>query len=324
MLKFSILIPNYGLNSYLDECLKSVLKQIDNNLYRTEVLFCDQSDDKDFQLIKQVVSSIDIGGHIRIIRLPRPSILEARKQLIYNATGDYIVFLDSDDYISDSYLKNIDKFLKDNNFPDLVINNLCMVDSNKNKLDHQLPIPSDIDTNLLDYFYYSNYLNSIVRKIFKRNMFYENEVPDVDVKNGDDWLISFPIMRHSKTIYFTKDSFGYFYRQNQNSSTHSFDYDTAISSLYFKDEIISLNMSQFQKKLYLKQKIYDYTNCFRSLLRNKKISFQVFIKGSKEFRKNLSHLKLLKSEDFLSKKHRFIFFLLKIRFYLILFFIFRF
>ena len=82
----------------------------------------------------------------------------------------------------------------ENNYPDLVINNFCMVDAERRVLSNQLPVPDDIDNNILDYFYYSNYLNSVVRKIFKKQLFDCDGVPSIDIKNGDDWIISLPIM----------------------------------------------------------------------------------------------------------------------------------
>lgn len=324
MIKFSILIPNYGNGPFLKESILAAISQTKTGEFDFEIIFFDQSEFDDHMKIIEMIKNCDLENKVKIYRSDVKSILNARIELIKHASGDYIVFLDSDDYLSINYLSKLIKILKTKNFPDVIIQNLIMVDDKKNVLKYQLPVPSDIEGNLLDYFYYSNYLNSIVRKIFRRELFCEKETPQISITNGDDWVVSLSIMKRAKEICFLNDSIGYYYRQNGNSSTHEFDYETAVSAIYFKDSIINIKMNEFQKTLYFKQKIYDFFNCFRSLVKNKRIGFRSFISDAKKFRKNLLKLGLLHSAKGLPKKHVFVFKLIKYRLFLILFIIFKF
>ena len=320
MTKFSILIPNYGYSKYIEQSVKTAVEQTKNTDFDTEIIFFDQSNNDDFETINETINELDNDKKVRIIHTSLKSILNARINLIKESTGDYVVFLDSDDYISQDYLKRIFNCIVQNNYPDVIIQNFVMVDQKCQVTKQQLMVPSDIDNNIHNYFYYSNYLNSVVRKIFKRELFSINMMPQIDVKNGDDWLISLPIMKNAKDIIFIKESFGYFYRQNENSSTHFFDYQTAINALYFKDSLIDLNMSLYQKQLLLQQKIYDFINCFSFLIRSKTVDFKTFKNDCAVFRNNINNkLCLKKSNKLLSFKQNVIFYLIKIKLFRIIY-----
>ncbi|MBQ6135422.1 MAG: glycosyltransferase family 2 protein [Bacilli bacterium] len=87
--KFSVIIPNYNKEEYIEECLQSVLNQTYPNY---EIIIVDDgSTDRSMEIIQKMGLSyfsshqLQAGG--------------ARNLALTKATGDYIVFLDSDDYL---------------------------------------------------------------------------------------------------------------------------------------------------------------------------------------------------------------------------------
>ena len=103
----SIIIPVYNVEPYLEECILSLLNQTYVN---TELLFInDASTDKSLELLEQYCL---IDNRISIINLKEnkgPGY--ARNIGIENAHGEYILFVDADDYIDIDILSNLTNYL---------------------------------------------------------------------------------------------------------------------------------------------------------------------------------------------------------------------
>lgn len=90
--RFSIIIPNYNKEEYVRETLESIFNQTYKNF---EVIVVDDgSTDKSIEIIKEF--------DIKLFHTIRKKAGGARNVGIDNATGDYIIFLDSDDYFTDN------------------------------------------------------------------------------------------------------------------------------------------------------------------------------------------------------------------------------
>ena len=93
-IKFSIIIPNYNKEYYIKETLESVLNQSYKNI---EVIVVDDgSTDNSLNIIKNY--------DVKLLHTNRKRAGGARNIGIDNATGDYILFLDSDDYFTNNYV----------------------------------------------------------------------------------------------------------------------------------------------------------------------------------------------------------------------------
>ena len=108
MPKFSIIIPAYNVEQYIGRCLESVFKQTSKDY---EVIVVDDGcTDKSIEIAKDYDVKVITSKHV--------SVSEARNIGAKKAKGEYLLFLDSDDYWDKDLLKEIKKSL-DNN-PDLV------------------------------------------------------------------------------------------------------------------------------------------------------------------------------------------------------------
>lgn len=105
-MRFSIIIPNYNKGDYVKECLDSIFNQtLDKSKY--EVLFIDDG---------STDNSLDIAENydIKIFNTNRKLAGGARNKGIDNAIGEYLIFLDSDDYLySNDILEKLDNHIKD-------------------------------------------------------------------------------------------------------------------------------------------------------------------------------------------------------------------
>lgn len=108
MPKFSIIIPVYNVEEYLEQCLESVKKQ---TYHDYEVIIVnDGTKDRSMEIAKKYP--------YKIINQKNQGLSVARNTGVKHATGDYILFLDSDDYLEEKTLSSIANSLK--NKPDVV------------------------------------------------------------------------------------------------------------------------------------------------------------------------------------------------------------
>ena len=111
----SVIVPIYNVEPYLVKCINSIVNQNTNN-YEL-ILIDDHSTDDSLSIAKQ----FEHNCRVKIIAKGTNSGLSDTRNIgLKHSTGDYIVFLDSDDYIEDGALENIQYIISNNNYPDIV------------------------------------------------------------------------------------------------------------------------------------------------------------------------------------------------------------
>ena len=106
-MKFSIIIPNYNSEKYIEKCIKSILNQTYKNY---EIIIIDDiSTDNSVEIIKKILKK----PHKLIINKTKRLSGGTRNVGIAEATGEYIIQIDSDDwFINNKVLEDINKYLK--------------------------------------------------------------------------------------------------------------------------------------------------------------------------------------------------------------------
>lgn len=109
-IKFSIIIPVYNTEKYIKKCIKSIIHQTYDNY---EAIFInDGSTDKSEKIINKFAKK---NSHIKIINQNNAGASEARKRGVNIATGDYILFVDSDDWIKLNTLERCANTINEHN-----------------------------------------------------------------------------------------------------------------------------------------------------------------------------------------------------------------
>ena len=126
MPKFSVIIPVYNVEKYIRRCITSVINQTFKD-YEI-IVINDGSTDNSIEIAKEFP--------VKIINSPHVSVSEARNLGVKKAKGEYILFLDSDDYWDNDLLKKLTKSLKNN--PDLVRFQVRTVTDNNETKDYNL------------------------------------------------------------------------------------------------------------------------------------------------------------------------------------------
>lgn len=114
-LKFSIVVPIYNVERYLKQCVNSILEQSYKNF---EIILVDDGSQDNCPYICDEYAEQD--ERIKVIHKTNGGLSDARNSGIGEASGDYILFIDSDDLIEKNSLNDIACTIKGNNFPDVV------------------------------------------------------------------------------------------------------------------------------------------------------------------------------------------------------------
>uniref|UniRef100_UPI003FF01A8C glycosyltransferase family 2 protein n=1 Tax=Candidatus Onthocola sp. TaxID=3085646 RepID=UPI003FF01A8C len=106
-IKFSIIVPVYNVEKYLNTCLESIVKQTYNN-YEV-IIVCDKCDDNSEMIVDYYVKKYNW----KKIHEEYTGLSKARNLGVDEAKGDYLMFLDGDDYLDDHLLETINNLLDD-------------------------------------------------------------------------------------------------------------------------------------------------------------------------------------------------------------------
>ena len=106
----SVIIPVYNIEAYIADCVESIMNQTYQNLQI--ILVDDGSDDGSGAICNQYA---DLDQRIEVIHQPNKGLVSARKNGLKRAKGDYIGFVDGDDYIeTEMYERLLEEMQKSN------------------------------------------------------------------------------------------------------------------------------------------------------------------------------------------------------------------
>lgn len=173
----SVIIPIYNVSQYLNRCLKSVADQTYKNL--EIILVNDGSTDNSMGIIKKWARK---DCRIKVINQKNKGLSGARNTGIKFAKGDYLTFIDADDYVTNDYVSYLYGLLKQNNFKsNLAICSLIKVfaDSNKTQNMGNGKITTLSGKNCLEKMCYDDLVDTCAyAKLGKRTLYDENFFPE--------------------------------------------------------------------------------------------------------------------------------------------------
>lgn len=220
--KVSVVIPVYNVEKYLVECIDSVINQTFKDI---EIICVNDGSTDDSLAILEYYAKLD--DRIKIITQENRGLGNARNVGMRHASGDYLIFIDSDDYISlDTIAKLYNNSLS--NGSDIVIFKIARFD-NEGNVNYKLPgfdfddFFEEVDFNNFS-FTYSDIKKYVMNESFSACLkFYKKEIfdkqDDLIFPEGiayEDVPFHIKIMLYANKISFVPE-FLYYYRFNPNS-----------------------------------------------------------------------------------------------------------
>lgn len=211
-MKVSVVITLYNIEKYIKQCLDSVLSQTYKNL---EVLLVDDcSTDNTMLIVSQYKDE-------RIILLKHPHNMgagQARKTGIEAATGDYVITVDGDDWLSEDFIEKLVANAEETH-ADIVSGGMTVVhNAEYQEINRFLPT---ISTGFKKFTDYGNKkIVFLANKLVKREMY--DLVPYSTRRYCEDTPVILPLLYYANMVSYV-DTQGYFYRQHEESLCHKVD-----------------------------------------------------------------------------------------------------
>ena len=206
-MKFSILVPVYNVEQYLEQCVESLLNQTYKGDYEI-VLVDDGSTDSSGGICDKFKETNP--DKIKVIHKENGGHTSARFEAIKNASGEYSLFCDSDDFVEPDLLETVNNVLSDNPDTDMVMYSFCYYEEGK-KTQRNISVwnateifEGDSKKKLYNLLITTPYLNTLWTKAIKTD-FLKNDptdysaIKDKDIAE-DTYIVSYFVTACKKII----------------------------------------------------------------------------------------------------------------------------
>lgn len=170
-MKYSVIIPVYNAENTIERCLQSLLSQ---NRGIAEILLIDDgSTDRSGEICKKYESEYSF---IRCFSKENGGVSSARNYGLDNASGEYVLFVDSDDYVEENYFEQIDSVINSEN-PDLMIYKLRL--ENEDAIEETRDLTKIAGENMsamLAAELKKGTMYSLCSKVFRRDLIEKNKL----------------------------------------------------------------------------------------------------------------------------------------------------
>lgn len=204
----SIIIPIYNREKTIEFCLNSILNQSYDSF--EIIIINDCSTDKTIEILKKIQKKTK--QKIKIISNKKNlGAGESRNIGIKNTTGDYICFVDSDDYIDNNYLESLINFAVKNN-SDIVVSGYKKIREKDKKIIYKL-VPKES-------LWQAYSLTAICSKLYRTSLIKKNNIFFPRYLIGEDMSFNIRAYSYAKQINILPIA-GYNYTYNLSSTTTS-------------------------------------------------------------------------------------------------------
>ena len=274
---FSIIVPIYNVERYLEQCIESVLAQ-DYQNYEL-ILVDDGSPDNSIDICAKYAKQY---SNIVFIHKINGGVSDARNAGIQIARGEYLMFLDSDDYWEGTtILSDLQNIITENN-PDVIFNYMSSVYPDKivNHYINRDKLIGSFKEDFQDLYQDGIYLGFPFTKIMKRELILKNQLFFIKGRTFEDVIWSFSLVKHIKDYAIYRNCF-YMYRRERKGSITSVVTAKNQESLFqnLSDVITEIENMKLNNELLPGFKkyvddIYGYVmTCYELLPENEKVDF---------------------------------------------------
>ncbi|MCA0132445.1 glycosyltransferase family 2 protein [Winogradskyella alexanderae] len=221
MPEVTVIIPIYNAEEYIEQCVNSITNQSISNI---EILLVNDGSTDDSGYILQELAKKD--NRIKVFHKLNEGPSSARNLGLYYAQGDYISFIDSDDWVESDFLKEM--YLAATRYDADIVSSGINVDYVKEKKFVKLKYPEnkycEKKEQIGDFFWelhkrkLSNYP---VTRLYKNALIKKNKIKfNNDLSVGEDLVFNLQAFKHSSLVAITNSAL-YHYMKRENSTLTS-------------------------------------------------------------------------------------------------------
>lgn len=206
MPKVSVIVPVYNAENFIHRCINSILAQSYTDFEL--LLINDGSKDSSGTICDEYAQK---DSRVRVFHKKNGGVSSARNMGLDNAKGEYIAFVDSDDYVLDNFLSmanglEVDIFVGSFIYNDEIVS-----------LDENSSNNIAKDVFLAEYLIKTMQIHSVWGKLIKLSSINNYKLRfDETLRTCEDTLFMFSYLYHTKSIILSKEVIYYYNRQNDN------------------------------------------------------------------------------------------------------------
>lgn len=250
MIKYSFIVPVYNTEKYLKKCLDSLVNQTYKNF--EIIVVNDGSTDKSSNIISKYQKKYK---NIIVIDKENEGLSMARNRGVQKSSGKYIIFVDSDDYVSNKLLEEVDKKIDDS---DILRFQIATEDEEYTKINeyHEESFESMCGYDAFKYLSSYHFVEPAWCYVIRKNYYIENKFSfKKGVYHEDFGLIPYVIYKARKVK--SIDFIGYYYIQRNGSIMNNNDYKKTVKKAFDMLEQYK-TMRLFAKNINRKNNLDDY------------------------------------------------------------------
>ena len=223
-MKYSVIIPVYNVEKYIDRCLKSVISQNYDDL---EIIVVDNGSTDRSGSICDIYANED--ANISVYHIENHGVGSARNFGLSKARGEFIYFVDSDDYL----VGNLFAEFEDKLTPDLDLlvfsyyNSFEQEMTEKNRKKKVLPYNGSYDkydfSKIFKDLFLSDMLYTVWNKLYRREFLIENNISFEKYELGEDVRFNLNAYRNVNKVYLSQDSYYVYVIGRKGSAMSSYN-----------------------------------------------------------------------------------------------------
>lgn len=304
-IKVSIIVPVYNSEKYIGECIDSIVKQSYENI---ELVLVDDGSRDSSGLICDKYALID--ERIKVIHNTNHGVSHARNCGIEIASGEYLCFIDSDDYVDLDFIYKLVIPTKDKQYDFVVCRHFSV---NKGKIRENICDLKICSENIKqDYWLLTSFVGGPVMKLYKSSIIEQYNLRfNEALSYSEDRVFNSIFYTYVKKYFFVNEALYYTVNRNPNSLSK------ASSLKVFKDALLELRITSelLTKNNYYNSKKIIFEHTYNIIMRFACCRNSDF--GYREYRKELETIENLieQIEDLQSLKQKIACWLLKKKYY---------
>ena len=208
MLKYSVIIPVYNVESYLPRCIDSLLAQ---NYVDLEILLIDNgSKDQSGQICEDYAAQF---SNITAYHIPNKGVGSARNFGLSKAKGEFICFVDADDYLVGNLFSDVESQL-DSQLDLLVFSYYNSIEKNLSEINRSakiLPAEGKKDKSdfiaLFQELWLTDMMYTVWNKIYRREFLEEHQIVFESYELGEDVRFNLTVYQHVNKVFLVKSAY---------------------------------------------------------------------------------------------------------------------
>lgn len=240
--KYSIIVPVYNAEQFLERCIKSLIGQTYKNF---EVIFInDGSSDTSGDILKKYCTS---DKRLKLIERTNQGVSSARNEGIERAIGEYVIFVDADDYVEKNLLEKISEC---SSKAEMIMYNF-KDNGIVNKVEKEVPpFCDDVSESAILISGLNSFRGFVWNKAFKRNIVIKNDIKfKDDIHMCEDLCFCIDFLEKNITTAFILEPLYYYEHRGVSASANIFS-AKRFSVIKAYDYLLSKPLIRGEKTVY--------------------------------------------------------------------------